>query len=389
MNSTVQRLRTSPQDMEALRMRAVHRYDILDTPPDGSFDHVTQVAARLMGTPIAIISIVDTDRIWFKSHHGVEVEQISRDPGLCASAIMQDGPWLVDNAPLDPRTMSNPLVAGDFGLQFYLGIPLETRDGFKLGTLCVLDVKPHTVSQEQIANLESLARVVMDQLELRLTARQSIAALSIAVEQKEAALNQAKLMSQEIDHRVLNSLNLIVSLLSVQSLQLRGTPAAAELTKAAGKIMAVAQVHKHMQIDATVVTTDCADYLQRLCLDLREMLFKSDTATIRVNAVPLSLPSERIVRIGLIVNELVTNAVKQGASNLEVSLTQLNDTDYSLSVTDDGHGLPADFAPDDMAGLGMKVVTSLVRNLQGTLGHGPGPGARGTRFEVRFPVAPV
>lgn len=370
-------------------MQAVHRYDILDTPADGAFDHVTQVAARLMGTPISIISIVDTDRIWFKSHHGVDVQEISRDPGLCASAIMHDGPWLVNDAPLDPRTISNPLVAGEFGLHFYLGIPLETHDGFKLGTLCVLDFKPRAVTQDQIENLQSLARVVMDQLELRLTARESIAALSVAVEQKEAALTQAKLMSLEIDHRVRNSLGLIVSLLGVQSLQLRGTPAASELTKAAGKIMAVAQVHKHMQVDATVVTTDCAEYLQRLCHDLREMLYKGDTATISVDAVPLSLPSEQIVRIGLIVNELVTNAVKQGASNVQVALTRRDVDEYSLSVSDDGHGLPADFAPDDMAGLGMKVVTSLVRNLQGSLAHGPGPAGRGTRFEVSFPIATI
>ncbi|MEJ7805673.1 MAG: histidine kinase dimerization/phosphoacceptor domain -containing protein [Telluria sp.] len=389
MNSTATCLRTPHQDIEAQRMIAVQRYDVLDTPADGSFDHVTQVAARMMETPIAIISIVDTDRIWFKSHHGVEVNQISREPGLCASAIMQNGPWLVNDAPLDARTMSNSLVAGDFGLHFYLGIPLETHDGFNLGTLCVLDFEPRTVSEDQIANLKSLARVVMDQLELRLTARQSIAALSVAIDQKDAALDQAYLMSKEIDHRVLNSLNLIVSLLGVQSVQLRGTPAASEIAKAAGKIMAVAQVHKHMQIDATVVTADCAEYLQRLCVDLREMLYKGQAASISVDAVSLSLPSEQIVRIGLIVNELVTNAVKQGAKNLEISLSRLDDTHYSLCVADDGYGLPTNFAPEEMAGLGMRVIASLVRNLGGELSHGPAPGVSGTRFEVSFPVTPI
>ncbi|MDQ1817253.1 histidine kinase dimerization/phosphoacceptor domain -containing protein [Massilia sp. CCM 9210] len=387
MNSTLAVL--SPDEHEAQRMQSVRRYDILDTPPDGSFDHVTEVAARLMGTPIAIISIVDADRIWFKSHHGVEVAQIAREPGLCASAIMHDGPWLVGNAPLDPRTISNPLVAGEFGLQFYLGIPLETHDGFKLGTLCVLDFQPRSVSQDQIANLQGLARVVMDQLELRLTARQSIANLSVAVEQKEAALAQAKLMTQEIDHRVLNSLGLIVSLLGVQSMQLRGTPAAEEITKAAGKIMAVAEVHKHMQTDSTVNTADCAEYLQRLCLGLSSVLSKNETTTIHVDAVSVSLPSEQIVRIGLIVNELATNAMKQGASQLVVSLTRLDDAIYCLGVTDDGTGLPTNFAPDEMSGLGMKVISSLVRNLQGNLSYGPAFGARGTRFEVTFPILSI
>lgn len=377
------------EDHEERRMQSVRRYDILDSPPDGSFDHVTQVAARLMGTPISIISIVDSDRIWFKSHHGVDVTQIAREPGLCASAIMQDGPWLVDNAPLDPRTISNPLVAGEFGLQFYLGIPLQTHDGFNLGTLCVLDFQPRSVSPDQIANLQGLARVVMDQLELRLTARQSISNLSVAVEQKDAALVQARLMTKEIDHRVLNSLGLIVSLLGVQSLQLRGTPAAEEIAKAAGKIMAVAEVHKHMQTDVTVVTADCAKYLERLCLGLSTLLSKGENTTIRVNAVSISLPSEQIVRIGLIVNELATNAVKQGASHLVVSLTQVEPATYCLSLTDDGAGLPANFAPDEMSGLGMKVISSLVRNLQGKLSYGPALGACGTCFEVTFPIASV
>ena len=96
--------------------------------------------------PVAIVSIVDHDRIWFKSHHGVDVEQISRDPGLCASAILQDDLWVVENAPEDPRTLLNPLVAGEFGLKFYAGAPLKTRDGYNLGTLCILDFEPRTMT---------------------------------------------------------------------------------------------------------------------------------------------------------------------------------------------------------------------------------------------------
>jgi hypothetical protein len=98
---------------EAARLAAVRRFDILDTPPDGGFDRITAMAARLFGTPIAIVSIVDTDRIWFKSRHGLpDVAQIGRDPGLCASAILDHVPWVVTDAAADPRTLANPLVAG-------------------------------------------------------------------------------------------------------------------------------------------------------------------------------------------------------------------------------------------------------------------------------------
>jgi tRNA A-37 threonylcarbamoyl transferase component Bud32 len=152
---------------EAGRMEAVLRYDLLDTPPDGTFDRITAVAARVFEVPFAIVSVVDTDRIWFKSRHGVDVEQLGRDPGLCASAILHDEPWIVEDARADPRALANPLVAGDFGMQFYAGVPLTTRDGFNLGTLCVMDVKPRTVTADEIATLEDLAAMVMRELDLR------------------------------------------------------------------------------------------------------------------------------------------------------------------------------------------------------------------------------
>jgi GAF domain-containing protein len=97
---------------EAQRLAAVRRYDILDTPPDGAFDRITAIAARLLNVPIAIVSIVDHDRIWFKSRHGVDVPQVDRDPGLCASCILQDSPWIVSDAKADVRALANPLVAG-------------------------------------------------------------------------------------------------------------------------------------------------------------------------------------------------------------------------------------------------------------------------------------
>jgi sigma-B regulation protein RsbU (phosphoserine phosphatase) len=159
---------------ERERLDAVRRYDVLDTPPDGAFDRLTAVAARLFGVPIAIVSIVDEDRIWFKSHHGLDVDEIGRDPGLCASAILGDQPWLVTDARNDPRALANPLVAGAFGLGFYAGVPLRTHDGFNLGTLCVIDHRPREVNEHEVASLADLAAVVIDELELRLSARRTV-----------------------------------------------------------------------------------------------------------------------------------------------------------------------------------------------------------------------
>jgi GAF domain-containing protein len=124
---------------EQQRLDAVRRYQILDTPPDGAFDRITAIASRLLAVPIAMVSIVDEDRIWLKSHHGFDLQQIPREPGLCASCVMQHDPWIVPDARQGTRALANSLVSGPVGLQFYLGIPLRTADGFNLGTLCVLD----------------------------------------------------------------------------------------------------------------------------------------------------------------------------------------------------------------------------------------------------------
>jgi eukaryotic-like serine/threonine-protein kinase len=162
-------------DSEESRMQAVHRYRILDTLPDGMFDRVAAIAARVFSVPVAIVSIVDHDRIWFKTHHGTDVQQIGKDPGLCASAILQDGPWIIPDATTDPRSLANPLVAGEFGLQFYAGVPLRTPDGYNLGTLCVIDREPREFTEDDARTLEDLAAIVMNDLELRLQTRQSIA----------------------------------------------------------------------------------------------------------------------------------------------------------------------------------------------------------------------
>jgi sigma-B regulation protein RsbU (phosphoserine phosphatase) len=171
---------------EVERIAAVRRYEILDTPPDGTFDRIAALAAALFDVPIGIVSIVDTDRIWFKAHHGVDVTQIDRDPGLCASAILGSGPWIVGDAPNDPRALANPLVAGEFGLRFYAGVPLTTHDGFNLGTLCVLDHAPRRVTEQQSHALSELAAVVVHELELRLDARRAVAAAEHRLHEAEA-----------------------------------------------------------------------------------------------------------------------------------------------------------------------------------------------------------
>lgn len=351
---------------EGERLAAVRRYDILDSPPDGAFDRITALAARRFGVPIAIISIVDEDRIWFKSHHGLPVKQIDRELGLCASAILGDTPYLIEDARKDPRSLANPLVAGDFGLRFYAAVPLTTGDGHNLGTLCVIDKEPRPIVQDQIEDLKDLASIVMDQLELGLSSRH--------------AVGKANLMAREIDHRVMNSLQFVSGLLAMQSRSPDVGEAAAHLELAAHRVAAVAQVHRHFYADAADEVS-CVAFLRRLCADLAAILGRE----IVVEGDDEMVPATSIQSIGLITNELVTNAAKHGAGNIDVAFRVSADMNL-LVVCDEGSGLVEGFNPHTVtAGLGMRVITTLVKELRGTLDAGPRADGVGACFTVRFP----
>jgi PAS domain S-box-containing protein len=159
-------------DNEAERLAALRRYHILDTPPEVAFDRITSLAARLFNVPIALVSLVDESRAWFKSCYGFELQEVQRDATICSFALLLNEVLVVPDAQQDDRFASNPFVQAEPGLRFYAGAPLLTQDGFNLGTLCLLDMKPHPpLTEQQKATLSDLAAMVMDELELRLAAR--------------------------------------------------------------------------------------------------------------------------------------------------------------------------------------------------------------------------
>ena len=368
---------------EEARLAAVRRYDILDTPPDGSFDHVAKVAASLFDVPIAIISLVDHDRIWFKARYGLDVEQIGRDPGLCASAILQTDPYVLTDASCDPRSLANPLVAGEFGLRFYVAAPLRTGDGHNLGTLCVIDHKPRVVSEEQIAQLEALAAVVMDQMELRLAARRAVTELEQMVALKDAALERSSMLTREIDHRVMNSLQQVSALLSLQARGLGNSDAAHQLTLASTRVSAVARVHQHIFQSEDGKIFGCLEYLTRVCADLSGMF--GDELTISIEGCEADLPVAIIPPIGLAVNELSTNAAKNGATAISVLFDRSGERHFALAVSDNGRGFPPGFDPENSPGLGMKVVRMVARQLGGTLTFDRCDRLGGARVRIIFP----
>lgn len=178
--------------METNRLNALRKYEILDTPPEGNFDRITLLASKVFNVPIAIISLVDEDRIWFKSSQGLNVHEINKAPGLCASAILADDVYLIEDARKDPRSLANPLVTGEFGLQFYAAAPLITQDGYNLGTFCIIDRIKRYINTDQQSMLRQMAEIVMHEMELRLSARVKVREYERRISELEKQINRTQ-----------------------------------------------------------------------------------------------------------------------------------------------------------------------------------------------------
>lgn len=165
-------MKASLSATEAKRLKVLWQYDVLDTVPEEVFDDLTELAARICEAPIALISLVDEDRQWFKSRVGLSVSETSRDLSFCALAIQQEDLFIIPDATRDRRFCENPLVISEPKIRFYAGAPLVTPDGHALGTLCVIDKVPRDLRPEQQQALRVLARHVMTQLELRRHAKE-------------------------------------------------------------------------------------------------------------------------------------------------------------------------------------------------------------------------
>jgi len=201
------------------RIAALKRYKILGSPPENAFDHVAKLTARIFGVPISLVSLVDSAEVFFKANVGMgKVRNTPRGVSLCSLAVLDPEVTVFEDARIEPCLLANPLVAGEFGLQFYAGAPITTHDGMLIGTLCVVDKKPRTFTEHDRAVLANLAHIVMDEIELRLSAieetekQQQMTALSSLNEQRLHHM----VMSAPVGMTILKGRDLIVEIANEQ-----------------------------------------------------------------------------------------------------------------------------------------------------------------------------
>lgn len=247
---------------EELRLEALRRYEILDTSPEAEFDEAAAVAAAICQAPIAIVGLIDGERQWYKAKVGVDATEVPREETFCQHALLEQRVMEVPDATKDPRFHDAPAVTGGMGVRFYAGAPLLDESGAALGTLCVIDRKPKELTDAQRQALQSLARLVVAHMRLRI-AHRTLAA--VAGEVRAAAASTGAGLSRErqdlvnhISHELRTPLTPMLLQLHVLRQAVRGQPAGqrslealernlARLNEAVGHVLAFTATGKPVQ----------------------------------------------------------------------------------------------------------------------------------------------
>ena len=385
-------------NLEVARINALKRHDILDTPPDGNFDRITKLAAKLLNVPIAIVTLVDTDRIWFKSRYGLDALQIGRDPGLCASAILSDKIYLVEDALKDPRTLANPLVAGSFGLQFYAAAPLKVKDGYNLGTLCIIDKQPRKLSEPEKQILQDLADILIDEMEVRLAARttifQQIQVLNIAAHDLKNPLTTIPIWADMIKE---NADTKVISLMCDNI-----NKAAKKMTSTINEWLENAATDASL-IKLRLIKVDFATVIQRV-VEANQVLANNKNQKIHLTIEDHPEIYAEETKLTQVVDNLLNNAIKysEKEKNITITLKQKN-FKAILEIKDEGQGLLADdkkmifqrfttlsakpTGGETSTGLGLSIVKKLVEAHNGSISAESDGQNKGSKFTIEIPVA--
>ena len=390
-------IKPSKHPQEAERLKALQRYKILDTLSEEAYDDITRIASAICGTEIAVISLVDQERQWFKATKGIEAKETPRDIAFCAHAILKNEVMVVPDATVDKRFCDNPLVVGGPKIKFYAGAPIQTSDGHMLGTLCVIDSNPKILTPHQNEILRALSRQVMNLLELRL----NVAALYDFAQElekaKEASQDLTKAKGEflaNMSHEIRTPMNGIIGMTDLL-LRTGLTEEQKEFadnidTSAKSLLVLLNDILDFSKIEAGKMSLHFEEFeLPALLADLEKLFrIQCEQKGIKLNIkYPANLPSLKTdtSRLRQILVNLVGNAIKftsNGSVSLEIK--KLSSNDYRFEVQDSGIGISEEnskllfqeFSQVDSSnskkfggtGLGLAICRRLLSLMKGQIG---------------------
>lgn len=368
---------------EPARIAELESLDVLDTLPERSYDDITRLASQICDVPIALVSLVDSDRQWFKSRIGLDATETSRDVAFCAHAIVDTSQMMIiPDATVDRRFAENPLVVADPNIRFYAGVPLVSETGNALGTLCVMDRKPRLLTTDQRQALEALARQVMNQLSLRQALRH------VRQQQKElvAATRQRDNLVAAVSHELRTPLTAVLGFIDIlRDEQLAEQDRQEYLATASRQAGELAHIIEDLLVAArleqrTLKVTRVPVNLQAQIAQVIEGIETFDNHSVEIAAVPLHAWGDP-GRVRQIIRNLVTNAVRYGGTNIRIETYPSSGTAH-IAVHDDGEPIPETerseiFSPYGVStsgrhttssiGLGLAISRQLARLMDGDI----------------------
>jgi signal transduction histidine kinase len=375
-------------EKETARLAALDSFSILDTLPEEDYDNLTALAAEICGTPISLVSLLDKDRQWFKSHHGLNVSETPKEYAFCGHAInAEEDIFVIHDSRNDERFIDNPLVIGEPRVIFYAGVPLCDANGLPLGTLCVIDHEPRSLNHSQLNSLKALAKQVMNILELR--RKNKLLNLSIkALFDKNEALERFAYVAAHDLKSPLNNISSTAELLT----EFYG-PAMDEDGKTMLSFLQIASNKLSGLIDGLLSHSKNTTIIQenKSTIDLESFrkeingLFSYDRSlNLTIQSKLDSIHTNKTALDQIIIN-LVSNAIKycdKKSVEIEIGITE-NEDRYEFYIQDNGPGIPVEehetifhlfkiFAQTDKFGrkgngIGLATVKNLIEKMGGNI----------------------
>ncbi|XCF06692.1 ATP-binding protein [Tamlana crocina] len=378
---------TDPEN-ENERLENLKSFSILDTLPEEDYDNITKIAAEICNMPIALISLVDDKRQWFKSHHGLEATETPKEYAFCAHAINDPkSVFVVQDARKDERFHDNPLVSGDPEVVFYAGVPLTSENGLPLGTLCVIDHKPNLLSQSQIQSLSALSNQVMKLLELRKNKHLLEEALKDLEEKNEALEKFVYVAAHDLKSPLLSISGLANLLVEEYKVKIdnEGMEMLEMIIHSSENLASLVDgLLQYSKSDSVLNQEKSIIGLKEMKTEMLELFNFDHSVEMTINSSLSSIKANKTAINQILIN-LVANAIKYNDKELakiEISVSETSKK-YKFSVKDNGPGI----APENQQkifnifeklnsqdrfgregnGIGLATVKKLVEKLGGAI----------------------